>query len=80
MSLACFVRTVESVEVIDADNYSVSLTCQLTNAEASVITLSFTAQKGADWRIQCRTALQQYLQDNFSETLDLVILPGLDTI
>ncbi len=80
MGIACFVSTVDIVENLGNDLYRVGGLAALMDANNSAFRFSFEAVKGSDWKIQCRESVIAYVQANYSLQVDLVILPGLDTI
>jgi hypothetical protein len=80
MAIAGFVKSIDTVENLGSDVFRLSCSCILMDGNNSTFVMSFDAQKGADWKIQCRTAFEQTALANFGETVDLVILPGLDTL
>lgn len=80
MGLAVFVKSIESVENVGNDEFSVAITAVIMDANNTAFTLSFQAARGADWRIQCRSAVAQWVLNDRNEVVDLVIMPGLETL
>ncbi len=80
MSVACFIRSVDSVVNAGNDTFTVTILCNLMDTSNSVFTVSFDAAKGSDWRIQARTAVASHALTALGETVDLVVLPSLETI
>lgn len=80
MSVACFIKTVETVENVGDDSYRVSLVCSLMDVSNSQFSVQFDAVKGSDWRIQARAAVSSFALQNLGETVDFVVTPGLETL
>ena len=80
MAVACFIRTIDSVVRLPAGDFAVTLLCNLMDEGNSSFQVTFEAQRGADWRIQARTAVAAQALASTGETVDLVILPSLETI
>jgi hypothetical protein len=80
MTVGAFVRNIETVENIGSDTYRITCNVTLMDAGNSPFQITFDAQKGADWPIMCRQAVSAYALETLGETVDLVVMPGLDTI
>lgn len=80
MAIACFIRQIELVEAVAPNTYRITAQCNLMDGTNSTFTMSFEAVKGADWRIQARSAAVRFALESYGETVDLVITPGLETL
>lgn len=80
MAVPCFIRTIDAVENLGGDVYRIFAACNLMDASNSVFNIQFDAVKGADWRIQARSAAALYALEHLGETVDFVIMPGLETL
>lgn len=80
MAVACFLKTMDNVENLGNDMFRVTLTCSLMDTSNSQFSMTFDAQKGADWGIQGRIAVAQWVLEHLGETVDLLVLPNLETI
>lgn len=80
MAVGAFVKSVDQVENIGNDTYRVTCNVSIMDASNSQFSISFDAVKGADWKILCRTAVASKALSDLGETVDLVVLPGLETI
>lgn len=80
MAIPCFVRSVDDVVNLGNDTFRVTLSCSLMDTANSTFTTEFNAIKGADWRVQARMAVQERALSGYGETVDLIILPSLETI
>jgi len=80
MGVACFLRSVDSVQNMGNGVFNVTVLCNLMDTGNSSFAVSFDAQAGSDWRIQARTAVAAHALATTGEVVDLVILPSLETI
>lgn len=80
MAVGAFVKSIDQVENMGSDTYRVTCNVSIMDASNSQFFISFDAVKGADWKILCRTAVAAKAASDLGETVDLVVMPGLETI
>lgn len=80
MPIACFMRSVDMVENLGSDLFRITVSCNLMDSSNSTFQTQFDAQKGADWRIQARDAVRTAALSQLGETVDVVIMPGLESL
>lgn len=80
MGVVCFVKSIDGVANMGNDVYRVNCGVNLMDEQNTFISAEFQAIRGADWKIQARTAIAELVMAQTGQTLDLLILPSLETL
>ena len=80
MGVVCFVKSIDGVANMGNDVYRINCGVNVMDENNTFISAEFEAVRGADWKIQARTAIHDIVLAQTGQTLELLILPSLETL
>jgi hypothetical protein len=74
------VKSIDGIANMGNDVYRVTCGVTVMDENSTFISAEFQAVRGADWKIQARTAIAQIVLAQLGVPLELLILPSLETL
>lgn len=76
-----FVSSIDEVAPTPEGDFAITLTFYLVGSDVTQnYTLTFSSQWGSDWRLQCRTAIADWVLEHTGDEVDGVVFPDLATV